>query len=131
MLIEVIEPRQVASVWPRIRHHIEAAQRCGPTDHTIDELKTNCIHDSGWRLLVINNGDAAAIIRVYNQRLHGVSIGGQMGKGWRPDFLAWLKAAAACLELKGVTLCGRKGWARALKPLGFEPIGGGWLEARL
>lgn len=131
MLIEVIEPHQVKDLWPHIRKHIQAAQRRGPTDHDLAELRCNCLNSQSWRLLVLEHGEGAAIIRILDNRLHVVSLGGKLPKGWAAEFNDWLRGVAAYLELKGVTLCGRKGWARVLAPLGFKPIGGGWLEARL
>lgn len=130
MQIEVIEPHEVHTVWPHIKRHIEAAQRRGPTDHDLSELRLNCCRAPDWRLLVLEMGEGAAIIRILNDRLHVVSLGGTLPKGWASEFTDWLTNCAAYIELKGITLCGRKGWQRKLAPLGFKPIGGGWLEAR-
>lgn len=126
MQIEVVEPHDVAYVWPLVCRHIEAAQRRGPTDHTLHELRHYC-HGQSWRLLVLNNGDGAAIIRLLNGRLHVVSLGGTFDKGWPAELHEWLMAICPYFELKGVTLCGRKGWGRLLAPLGYRPIGGGYL----
>lgn len=131
MQIEVVEPHLVHKVWPYIQRHIEAAQRRGPTDHDVSELRHNCCQSQRWRLLVLESGEGAAIIRILDGSLHVVSLGGKLPKGWAREFYWWLRGAATYLELTGLTLCGRKGWARVLKPLGFEPIGGGWLRAQL
>lgn len=130
MQIEVIEPHEVHTVWPHIKRHIEAAQRRGPTDHDIDQLRRYCCCMADWRLVVLEMGEGAAIIRILNDRLHVVSLGGNLPKGWAPLFAEWLTNCGIYCELQGITLCGRKGWARKLAPLGFKPIGGGWLEAR-
>lgn len=131
MQIDVVEPHMAATVWPHVKRHIEAAQRRGPTDHELAELRQACCQSQTWRLLVLEGGDGAAIIRILNDRLHVVSLGGTLAKGWAGEFHDWLRGVAAYLELQGITLCGRKGWARKLAPLGFRPIGGGWLEAKL
>lgn len=131
MLIDVVEPHQVSVVWGFVKRHIEAAQRRGPTDFELDELRYTCMNSQSWRLLVLEHGDAAAIIRILNDRLHVVSLGGKLPNGWERLMCDWLCTTAAYLELKGITLCGRKAWTRVLAPLGFKPIGGGWLEKKL
>jgi len=131
MQIDVIEPHQVKAIWPYIRHHIDAAQRRGPTDMTADEIRGYCQSDESWRLLVLEETEAAAVIRIIDDRLHVVSLGGKLRKGWPPEFFDWLASAAKYLELPVITLGGRKGWNRVLKPLGFVPIGNGYLGAQI
>lgn len=131
MLIDVIEPHEAPTVWPHVRRHIQAAQRRGPTDHEESELRHNCCCRPDWRLLVLHEGEGAAVIRILNDRLHVVSLGGHLPRNWAEEFNRWLVQTAAYLELQGITLAGRPGWKRKLAPLGYVPIGGAWLERRL
>lgn len=67
-------------------------------------------------------GERSAMVTQYlGDCLHGWLAGGELEEIKRmiPGAEAWARAAG-CTR---VTIAGRKGWARALKPLGFEPQG--------
>lgn len=131
MQISAIEPPHIRFAWPMVKRFIEASQRRGRRDMTVDEIKYLCSTDESWRLLVFEDCSGAAVIRVLNDRLHVVAIGGRFEKGWHHEFFDWLKRIAAFFGLKGVTLAGRKGWRRLLAPLGFVSLGGDWLGVDL
>lgn len=127
MQISPIDPNQVDFFWPAIAQHIEASQRCSMADMTAEEVRGWCRTDESWRLLIFENFQAAAVLRVWDDRLHVVAIGGRFEKGWHHEFFAWLVRLARFFGLRFVTLGGRKGWTRLLRPLGFVPIGGPFL----
>lgn len=129
--LEPIPPDRVRWVWPLVKRHIEASQRRGPSDMTVDEIRYFCETDNTWRLVIFEDAEAAAVIRIWDTRLHVVAIGGKLPKGWHFEFFDWLKRCAAFCELSSVTLGGRKGWTRLLKPLGFVPIGGPYIGAQI
>lgn len=126
MQICPIEPPAIRFVWPLVKRHIQRSQERGPSDMTLDEIKFLCSTDESWRLLMFEDAAAAAVIRILNDRIHVVAIGGRFHKGWHVEFFDWLKRIAAFFGLKGVTLGGRKGWGRLLAPLGFVSLGGDW-----
>lgn len=125
--ISAIEPREVPDVWPHIVHHIEASQRRGPSDMSLAEIRHLCVSDGSWRLLVFDNCIGAAVIRILDGNLHVVAVGGKMERGWLEHFVDWLVSMAHFFGHPAVTLGGRKGWQRRLKPLGFVDLGGGWM----
>jgi hypothetical protein len=89
---------------------------------TVEQIREHCVAYEDWRLLIFDHFDGAAVVRVWDDRLHIVAIGGQLEKGWHLIFFDWLKRVAKFLGLRFVTLGGRKGWTRLLKPLGFVPL---------
>lgn len=131
MQINPIEPHQVDFFWPTIAKYIEASQRRGPSDMTVAQIRDLCRTDESWRLLIFDAFDGAAVVRVWDDWLHVVAIGGTLEKGWHELFFEWLKRVAKFLGLRFVTLGGRKGWTRMLKPLGFVPIGGPFLGVEI
>jgi hypothetical protein len=131
MQINVIHPYQVEFFWPTIERHIQASQDRGPTDMTTLDIYNQCRTDESWRLLIFEHFDGAAVIRAWDDRLHVVAIGGTFAKGWHVEFFEWLKRCARFFHLRFVTLGGRKGWTRLLRPLGFVPIGGPFLGVEI
>lgn len=127
MVISALEPKEVEHWWPHIVRWIEASQRRGPRDMGIPEMRWCCITQGDWRLLVFDNCRGAAIIRILNNALHVVALGGQFHKGWHVEFVEWLRSVAKFHHLPRITLAGRKGWRRLLAPQGFVPVGGCWL----
>lgn len=130
MQINPIEPHQVDFFWPSIVRHIERSLAKGPqdlNDMTAAQIRDHCRTDEAWRLLIIDHFDAAAVVRVWDDRLHVVALSGKLEKGWQELFFEWLKRVCKFLGLRFVTLGGRKGWTRMLKPYGFVPIGGPFL----
>lgn len=131
MQINPIDPHQVDFFWPTIERFIDASQRRGPSDMTPDEIRLHCKTDEAWRLLIFDHFDGACVVRVWDEWLHVVAIGGRLERGWHLEFFEWLKRVAKFLGLRFVTLGGRKGWNRLLKPLGFVPIGGPFLGVEI
>lgn len=127
MQVNPVEPYQVDFFWPAVERFIEASQRRGPSDMSVDDIRNLCRTDESWRLLIFDRFDGACVVRVLGEWLHVVAIGGTLEKGWHVEFFEWLKRIAKFLGLRFVTLGGRKGWNRLLKPLGFKPIGGPFL----
>jgi hypothetical protein len=131
LMIEVIEPTRVQWVWPLVLRHIERSQARGPSDMTVKEIRYRVENDPAWRLVIFEEACAAAVIRLWDNRLHVVAIGGHLPKGWHHDFFDWLKRCARFCECTSVTLGGRRGWARLLKPLGFVDIGGPYIGVQI
>lgn len=126
-MVSPIDPAQVAFFWPAIERYIHASQDRPCADYTPDDIRDMCRTDESWRLLIFDHFDGAAVLRVWDDRLHVVAIGGKFERGWEVEFFEWLVRLARFFGLRFVTLGGRKGWARLLKPLGFVPIGGPFL----
>jgi hypothetical protein len=124
MQINVIPPEQVDFYWPAIERHIQASQNRPFADWSADAIRLACRSDESWRLLIIDRFDAAVVIRVVDDNLYVVSIGGTFGKGWTVEFFGWLQRIAKFLGLRYVTGGGRRGWIRVLGPLGFVHVGG-------
>ena len=122
MMIDVVEPHQVKAIWPHIAKHVRASQARSATQSTSDLIRYHCMTDESWRLVVLNETEAAAVIRVWDTRLHVVAIAGKLPKGWEREFFDWLSRCGRFMGLTSVTLGGRKGWIRKLAPLGFVPI---------
>jgi len=122
MQINVVQPFQVDFFWPTIAKHIEASQSRGPVDMRLDEIQDNCRADERWRLLIFDHFEGAAVIRVWDDWLHVVAIGGHFQKGWEWEFFDYLKRLGRFIGAKYVTLGGRKGWDRKLAPLGFKHL---------
>ena len=122
--IELIEPDQVAAAWPELVGYIERAQQRGPTDSTTEQLMERCANDPMWRLVRIDGG--AMIVNLNPPDLHVASIGGAPPPGWLDDVVYWLKCAVKATGMDRITLKGRKGWQRRLRPLGFTDIGDGY-----
>ena len=129
MQIDVVEPRQVKTFWPLVDKHVRASQKRSSTQATADLMRYHCIHDNTWRLVILDECRAAAVIRVWDHRLHVVAIGGRLPKGWETEFFEWLKRAGRFMGLTHVTLGGRKGWKRKLAHLGFVPLDAVYLGA--
>lgn len=130
MNVRIVEPNEVRLSWPMARRHILSSQRRGPTDMSMEEIRHNCERED-WRLLILDNGRAAAVIRIWDTRLHVVAIGGKLAPKWYLEFFDYLKRIARYVGLTSVTLGGRKGWARLLKPLGFVSIGGPYIGVQI
>lgn len=131
MQINVIYPYQVEFFWPTVERFIEASQKRGPTDMTVQEIKDYCRTDERWRLLIFDAFQGAAVVRVWDDWLHVVAIGGKLEPGWEDEFYLWLSNVAKFIGAKFITLGGRKGWARKLARLGFVNIGGPFLGAEV
>lgn len=127
MQINVIYPEQVDFFWPTVERFIRRSQECGPTDMTLEEIKDYCRTDPAWRLLIFDNFTGAAVIRLWDGWLHVVAIGGRFEKGWHLEFFNWLVSIAKWSRARFITLGGRRGWRRFLKPLGFRDIGAPFL----
>lgn len=129
--VSPIDRHEIGFFWPLIVHHIEASQRRGPRDMTLGEMREACATDYAWRLVIINDLDAAAVLRVIGDRLHVVALAGKLPPGWVGEFFDWLQRVAKFIGLRWITLGGRKGWARLLKPLGFAPFQGPYIGVRV
>lgn len=127
MEINVIHPHQVDFFWPTVERHIQASQDRGPTDMTMAQIKNLCRTDERWRLVIFNHFEAAMVVRVWDEWLHIVALGGRFEPGWRCELFDWLNKIAKFIGARFITLGGRKGWERVLKPMGFKPIGGPFL----
>lgn len=127
MQINVVQPEQVEFFWPAIERFIRASQERGPSDMSVEEIKGYCRTDPRWRLLIFDNFQGAAVIRIWDEWLHVVAIGGKLEKGWHHELFVWLLSVAQWARLRFITLGGRKGWSRFLKPMGFRDIGAPFL----
>lgn len=127
MQINVVLPQQVDFFWPTIERHIRRSQERGPTDMTVDDIRNFCRADETWRLLIFDNFSGAAVVRVWDDWLHVVAIGGRLEKGWQDEFFDWLVKVAKFMGVKFITLGGRKGWSRMLRRYGFRSLGGVFL----
>lgn len=131
MQISEIPPEQVTFFWPSAKKFIEASQRRGPTDMTTQDILNELRTDERWRLLIFDCFAGAAVVRVWDDWLHVVAIGGKLDKGWEDEFFLWLSLVAGRMGSKYITLGGRRGWERKLKRLGFKNIGGPFLGAEI
>lgn len=136
MIIEVVEPFRVRELWMFLQPYIALSQLKGPTDAiNADAMRDACATDETWRLIALHDGYqmlGAAVVRVLDDSLYVSALGGEgLPKDWHFDFFDWLRSAAQYMGLPAIRLGGRKGWRRKLAPLGFKPLDGPYLEARL
>lgn len=130
MNIEMVDRGDVESVWPRVERYFVQACAHEFADLTPGDIKRCLLGDANWQLLVLENGAAAVIL--LGDTLHIEALGGhRLPKGWVKDLQLWLQVAGHVMGASRATLCGRKGWQRALKPLGWRPVANGFLECEL
>lgn len=135
MNIEVIQPHQVRIMWEYAYPYLLRSQQRGPIDDTtLAFMRESCMHDNTWRLLLFHEDEqlqGAAVLRLLDGALYISALGGKFRPGWHVIFFDWLKGAAGFMGIERIRFGGRKGWRRLLKPLGFKPVGGPYMEARV
>jgi len=108
--------------WSTARPHlVKVCERVD--DMTIDDIYDGLKTDNNFKLVMMPTG--AAVIRLEDQAVHVVGVGGKFEKGWTTEFTSFLLDVAMITGRSKATLGGRKGWLRALKPLGWVPTENG------
>ena len=91
---------------------------------TVDEIYFKLRDDPDYQLLMMDDG--AAVISLEEDSIHIVGLSGNFprnARNWADDFTAFVLSIAMILNRPKITLCGRKGWSRALKHLGWRVNG--------
>ena len=96
---------------------------CDRVDMDIDDIYQALKTDDKYQLLMMDEG--AAVISLEDDAVHIVGVAGKFKKGWAVDFTAFVLAVAMVTDRPKATLGGRKGWLKALKPLGWVPTESG------
>lgn len=110
-------PPSVAAEWDRCRHWLIPALREHTEEQLLEELASGRAQIWGAR-------DGAIVTQLVQAEEPLVMIwlgGGEMRAlmDLQPGLEAWGRAQGA----KALWINGRKGWARALRRAGFEPVG--------
>ena len=108
--------------WWKARPYMERVCQRVP-GITVDEIYFKLRDDPDYQLLMMEDG--AAVISLEDDAVHIVSVGGDFRthRAWADDFTAFVLSIAMILNRPKITLCGRKGWRRALKHLGWQVNG--------
>ena len=125
-VITPIQPCDVDTVWPTIARLIKrACNRSGDVEN-VDDLREKCKRPG--HMLILFPGGAAILQRDANW-LHMVSLGGKGFLKQIPDLMPVWRDIATATGCEGLSLKGRKGWARVLEKYGFKPAANDYLEA--
>jgi hypothetical protein len=106
------------SEWERCKPWIEAALARDPRGRTIEDIERDIAEGKSFLLAAPNSAMVCSIIET--RALHIYLGGGDLAELKQSDkALNELARRASCTQ---VTIWGRKGWERELRPFGFEPL---------
>lgn len=121
----VIEPVDVPAFWDLVAPYLASAFAHSRGDITFDDLFP-LITEGDYTLWVVGDNGAlvgaflAADVRTPRMRIMEVYIGGaEKSLGIWAETFEFLKGWCAHAGYDRLVVSGRKGWSRALKPLGF------------
>lgn len=103
------------------RHHIEAALAYSGGTHTFEDVRDGIL---AGRMQIWHGPKGCAVTEIveYPRKrvLHCFLAGGEMGQitDMIESAIAWGKTQGC----ESLTLSGRMGWERALRPHGFKPV---------
>jgi len=104
--------------WDEARPWLQLAVSRPESDITLADLYRSLKIDQRYQLLLFDSG--AAVVIKEDDGIHIQALGGEFKTDvWVSDFNTWLKLAAELFGVNKATLCGRKGWARKLRSLGW------------
>ena len=111
----------VVNVIEANRHHIEAALAYGGATHTFDDVQEGIL-SGRMQIWPAPRGVAITEIIQYPRKkvIHCFLAGGEMDQ-----ILDMIDSAVAWGKTQGcesLTLSGRLGWDRVLRPYGFKPV---------
>ena len=124
-MIIAIQPYNLDSVWIEIAPLIEKGLFFNTGDITLNDAHDRI--ESGEYLLICatqgNEIQAAIVVELVTQSRKTCNIvlaGGTDMDNWLDDFMNEIKSLAAEQGAEALTIMGRKGWLRKMKPYGFE-----------
>lgn len=125
-----IEPVNWVREWHRARPALLRVCNNRQVHMAIDEVYER-LRTGDWWLYSIDGG--WLVLEPLHDRIHIVALcSDTLPKGWTLEFTGWLREQMTLLGVSRATLCGRKGWRRALKKLGWIPTDNGeitWVAA--
>ena len=113
--------RQLVDDLDRHRHHIEAAMEYGQNSHTFDDITAMVLHGQLRLWSLPNSVMLTEIITYPRYKVYHIFLGG----GDLQEILAMhpqIEQAAREAGCVRLSVTGRHGWAKALKPHGWEPV---------
>ena len=120
-MIALIHPSMLDEYWPVIEPYIIKASERGGSDLTIDEIKEACRHDYRAGILEQDGKVVGGIVfQIYAERLHIVSLAGELRAGWCNEMEEDIDLLAAELGRSIISLSGRPGWERKLRQFGYR-----------
>jgi len=117
-----VDSRDVPAMWPTVRRWIKDA--CAWTLGVVKpaEIREDCMKGDR-HMFVIFNGESivgAGALEIDRTSVHVTSLGGdRLPAGWELHLLDYLVGVALSCRLRTITIKGRRGWDRKLRPLGF------------
>jgi hypothetical protein len=122
IITATIPADDVPVMWPIVRRWIKEA--CAWTLGVVKpaDIRSDCM--AGRRhMFVIMLGESiigSGVLEIDQTSVHVTSLGGsRLPHGWEPHLLDYLVSVALSCRLRTITIQGRRGWDRKLRPLGF------------
>ena len=126
--INVLRPEELAERWNDIRPHIEIAIEHGVGETSSHDMFVGCMNGNYhcWEILIDGKPKNYGMTRFNNFQQHRqlqiVTCAGEDWDEYGPAVLAEVELVAKDYDCKYVTIWGRHGWQRKLKPLGYNHI---------
>ncbi len=120
---------QALEFWPGCAPYVQRGLEHDPycRVHTTDIHKQI---QEGWARVVVIHDDqelrGVAVAQLYRQPsddqvvLHVASLAGEKMEHWLEQLLQLLEAMATQARCNAITMVGRKGWQRTLRPHGYD-----------
>jgi hypothetical protein len=124
-MVTPIKATRVGFHWPDVEPWLlKACKRTGDVEST-DRLRRKCL--AGKAALILIGDDAACVMEKEGDFAHITSLGGTGFLQHVPELIPVWKQIAGVIGCTGLSLKGRNGWERVLKPYGFK-LNNGFLE---
>lgn len=123
MIARALKPGEYQALSYKLDHYIKQALDHG-SNYDIHEIKDGI--REGYILPIIFSGDNTEgfmTCEMDEQQVHVITLAGQFRPDWEPEVLTLLELLTAGENRRIISLRGRKGWKRKLKPLGFYQDG--------
>jgi len=124
-MVRPVPAAEVDAVWPKVKDWLEQACHRSGDQETIEGLYQMVRGGRGYILVELDGG--AAILQRDADYCHIVSMGGKDLLKQVPALMSVWRHIADATGCVGLSLKGRKGWARVLRPYGFS-YKNGYLE---
>ena len=121
-----IEHKQIETIWPRVKDHIQAALSHSKGEISLETIKGRLLENRSLLLLACENVVILAsivceLVDTDNGRVCNiVTCGGSDSDTWLDEWYNQIVPIAKDQGCVRISLNGRKGWEKRLKKYGFE-----------
>jgi len=123
-LIVAIPPEQIEDIWVKVSPMLEKALNKNPGDLDIDDVRDKMFSGEYLLMCAVEGEDilASFAVEIFSEKRKKANIvlcGGEQIDEWLTPFMNVIKPLVKEQGCDVLTIMGRKGWERKMKPFGF------------